>query len=139
MTRFTTSCLMLSLVAVVLMSGCAMTMTPVTGFAYSDVKGPWVATSADGGSKVGTSEAQSILGLVGLGDASIEADPSRGLPRLQHSVDLCEVDRHGLRRISRRSLPARTGRHNTASRCEPCAMGEGVGAAIIWSRLEAWY
>ena len=87
MSRFTTGCLMLSLVAVLLMSGCAMTMTPVTGFVYSDVTGPWVATSADGGSKVGTSEAQSILGLVGIGDASIDAAVKNGGIKKIHHVD----------------------------------------------------
>lgn len=84
MSKYTTSCLLLSLVAVLLVSGCAMTMTPATGVLYSDVKGPWVA--ADGGAgKSGTSECLSILGAVAIGDASIEtAMKNGGITKVNH-------------------------------------------------------
>ena len=40
---------------------------------FGDVKGPYIATDNVGDSKTGTSEAMTILGLVALGDASIDA------------------------------------------------------------------
>jgi len=57
------------------LSSCAHAMAPVTGFIYSDVKGPFAATSNTRvkGGKVGTATATSILGWVAQGDASIEA------------------------------------------------------------------
>ena len=87
MSKHATSCLLLSLVAVLLVSGCAVTLTPVTGFIYSDVKGPLQATSNEGSMKTGTSEATSILGLVGTGDASIEAAMKDGKITKIHHVD----------------------------------------------------
>ncbi len=85
MSKFTTSCLVLSLVAVMLMSGCAQTLTPATGFVYSKVKGPFAATGAPKGSKMGTSECESFVGLVAVGDASIEtAAKNAGITKISH-------------------------------------------------------
>ena len=75
------------LLAVVMLTGCAMTVTPATGFLYTDAKGPWAATSNEGGSKVGTSECSSILGWVATGDASIQAAMANGGIQKIHHVD----------------------------------------------------
>jgi len=70
-------------------SGCAAyAVAPVTGFVYSDIKGPMTATNASGGfSKVGTSVCTSVLGIVGQGDASIDAAMKNGGITKIHHVD----------------------------------------------------
>jgi len=75
-------------VIAVVFTGCAaMSTTPVTGFIYTDVKAPITATSNNGASKEGRASAQSILGLIATGDASIQAAAkSAGITRI-HSVD----------------------------------------------------
>jgi hypothetical protein len=66
-------------------TSCAMVATPVTGFVYTDVKAPLDATSGDMGTKTGTSECCSILGIVALGDASIQAAAqSAGITKIHH-------------------------------------------------------
>ncbi len=66
-------------------SSCAMTMTPVTGFIFTDAKGPLTATASVKGKRAGTTEATSILGLVGIGDASIEtAARNGGITKISH-------------------------------------------------------
>jgi len=68
-----------------LMSGCAMTMAPVTGYLYTDVKAPFAVTSNQVSTKVGTAKMQSILGWVASGDASIEAAAkSAGITKIHH-------------------------------------------------------
>ena len=68
-----------------LMSGCAFTTAPVTGFIYTDVKAPLAVTSNAGSTKVGTASMQSILGIVATGDASIEAAAkSAGITKIHH-------------------------------------------------------
>ena len=64
--------------AALLLSGCAMVLTPATGFLYSDVKGPHAVTPNAGYSKVGTSQCTSILGWIATGDASIKAAMENG-------------------------------------------------------------
>jgi TRL-like protein family len=67
------------------LTGCAMAMSPVTGFIYSDVKAPLTATSHDNSSKVGRAECTSILGLVAQGDASIQkAASAAGISQIHH-------------------------------------------------------
>ncbi len=62
-----------------------MTSSPVTGFVYQSTKGPITATSNNLGSKVGTSQATSILGWFATGDASIEAAAkSAGIKKISH-------------------------------------------------------
>ncbi len=72
-------------VIAVLLAGCA---TPYpTGFLFTEVKLPAIATANKGGDKVGVSECTSILGLIATGDASIEAAAkSAGITKI-HSVD----------------------------------------------------
>ena len=56
------------------LSGCAYSAaSPVTGFAYTAAKSTHGATSNPIGSKTGKSCAMSILGIVGMGDASAAA------------------------------------------------------------------
>ena len=65
--------------------GCA-TLYP-HGILFTEVKLPAEATSADTGSKVGISECVSVLGLVAIGDASIEAAMKNGGIKKIHHVD----------------------------------------------------
>src|SRR4051812_27666907 len=58
--------------------GCAMARSPVTGFLYTDVKSNSGVTEAYGGSARGEACASSILGIVGTGDASLDAAKKNG-------------------------------------------------------------
>jgi tellurite resistance protein len=79
---------MASLLILSFMTGCAAyAVAPVTGVLYSDVKSGMAATSADNSSKVGTATAQSILGLVAVGDASIETAMKNGNITKVHHID----------------------------------------------------
>ncbi len=79
-----TKLLGISLLALFL-GGCAMAMSPVTGFVYMDVKAPVAATSNTAAAKTGTAKAESYLGWIGVGDASIEAAmKSGGITKVQH-------------------------------------------------------
>jgi len=71
--------------AIVMMTGCAST-TPVNGMLYVDMKGPIAVGDAASASKVGTSKATAILGIV-TGDASIEAAMQNGGITKVHHVD----------------------------------------------------
>lgn len=74
--------------ASLLLSSCAA-IGPVMGFAYTDVKYGTAATSNNLGSKVGRAEAKGYLGVVAIGDASIEAAAkSAGIKKISH------VDQH---------------------------------------------
>lgn len=78
----------LALAAVVVSGvGCAGVAAPVHGSLYTDVKYPAIVTSNDGGSKVGTATATSYLGIVALGDASVEAAAAAGGIKKVKSVD----------------------------------------------------
>jgi len=75
--------ILLSLVA--FMSSCAIVKSPLSGALYSDVKAPVAVTSNAHSTKVGSSEATSILGLVAQGDASIDAAAkSAGITKIHH-------------------------------------------------------
>lgn len=68
-----------------LLSSCAASKSPLTGFWYTDVKAPLAATSNSGSSKVGSASAKSILGIVATGDASIDAAAkSAGITKIHH-------------------------------------------------------
>lgn len=67
------------------LSGCAAGPGVVTGVWYSNQSGPVAVTGETGASKVGVSRANSILGLVGTGDASISAAMRNGgITKVQH-------------------------------------------------------
>lgn len=62
-----------------MLSGCgAMASSPVTGQLYSDVKGPVDAEGDAEATKKGESCAKSYLGLIGVGDASIDSAKEDG-------------------------------------------------------------
>ena len=72
-------------VCALMLTSCAMTSSPVTGFLYQSTKGPITATSNNLGSKVGRAEATSILGWIATGDASIQAAAkSAGIKKISH-------------------------------------------------------
>ncbi len=72
-------------VAAVALTSCAAGIAPVTGLVYTNVKGPIAATDNTVGSKVGTSSAKSILGIIGTGDASIDAAAKNaGITKISH-------------------------------------------------------
>jgi len=62
-----------------LSTGCAMsTNVPVSGYLYQGAKGATAATSNALGGRTGESCASSILGVVGIGDASIASAAKAG-------------------------------------------------------------
>ena len=71
--------------AAVLLPACNIVASPLAGGLFQDTQAPFTATSADVGSKLGTSEADTILGLVARGDCSInEAATSQGISSISH-------------------------------------------------------
>jgi hypothetical protein len=71
----------LSAIAILLSlsTGCAMSFnSPVTGGLYTGAKGATAATSNTLGARTGQACAMSILGVVGLGDASIASAAKAG-------------------------------------------------------------
>lgn len=74
------------LVATFLLTGCAHVLwQPAPGLIYSDVTSPWDASNGDLGTKHGSAQMTSILGLVATGDASIEtAAKSAGITKITH-------------------------------------------------------
>lgn len=64
--------------SLVMMYGCAAGVAPVTGFVFTEVSGPVVATTSTASSKTGTATCQSILGWVALGDCSITTAKKNG-------------------------------------------------------------
>ena len=81
--------LALASVTACLLSSCAVVRSPLTGFIYTDMKSPMAVTNNSGSTKVGMAKAQSILGVVATGDASIEAAAKKaGITKIHH------VDEH---------------------------------------------
>ena len=77
--------LFFAICVVALFSSCAAVQSPVGAWAYVNVKGPVAVTSNSGSSKVGTAECVGYLGLVSMGDASIQtAAKSAGISRIHH-------------------------------------------------------
>lgn len=71
--------------AALMFTGCGIVKTPVTGAFYTDVKDGMAVTSNAGSSKVGTAEAKGYLGIVAIGDASIQAAAKEaGISRIHH-------------------------------------------------------
>jgi len=58
--------------------GCAMVMSPASGFLYTQTMGPVGAAQNGPSPKKGEACAESFLGIVGLGDASILAAAKNG-------------------------------------------------------------
>ena len=75
--------------------GCSTTPTP-KGIIYTGCKGPLYGTSNESGSKIGTSKAQSLLGLIACGDASVNAAAKEaGITKIHH-VDYNEFSLLGI-------------------------------------------
>lgn len=67
------------------MSSCAVVSSPAFGGLYSEVKSPLMVTNNKLGKKVGVGEFKSILGIVAMGDASIETiAKDAGIKRISH-------------------------------------------------------
>ncbi|WP_334088997.1 TRL-like family protein, partial [Helicobacter typhlonius] len=75
--------------AVALFSGCAIGSTAglVSGVLYSDMTGPVAATSTGGDSKQGQAKCSNILGLVSVGNCSVDAAAKAGNISQIKSVD----------------------------------------------------
>lgn len=68
-----------------MLTSCAAVSSPVVGALYTSAKAPVAVTSNTVGTKVGTASATSVLGIVGTGDASIEAAAkSAGIKKISH-------------------------------------------------------
>jgi hypothetical protein len=70
-----------------LVSGCASMRAPTYGVLYTDVHAGEGVTESQSGNRVGEACAMSILGLVAIGDASIEAARRNGAVTMITSVD----------------------------------------------------
>lgn len=77
--------LVVGVAAIVMMTGCAG-VSPVNGSLYVDMKAPIAVGDASSASKMGTSKATAIIGIV-TGDASIEAAMQNGGITKVHHVD----------------------------------------------------
>lgn len=74
-----------ALLVLLCMTGCMTVASPAVGWVYTDVKWPQASTSNGAGMKTGSSEAMSILGIVALGDASVEtAAKKAGITKIHH-------------------------------------------------------
>ncbi len=73
-------------IATVLLSSCgAFAGAPVYGGLYMEVEAPFTATDNTVGNKVGTGKATSYLGLIAMGDASINtAAKKAGITKISH-------------------------------------------------------
>jgi len=67
----------LGLVGVLGVAGCGA-VGPLPGILYTNTKFPSIASQSGPGSKVGTAMARSYLGMVAVGDASVDAACKNG-------------------------------------------------------------
>jgi hypothetical protein len=68
-----------------LLTSCAGVKSPIMGAAYTSVKDGLLVTGNSGSSKVGVAEAVGYVGLIALGDASIQAAAkSAGITKIHH-------------------------------------------------------
>lgn len=74
-----------AIIAISLFGGCASTQP--MGLLFTDASLPITATSAGSGSKEGTATCTSILGLVALGDCSVDTAAKAGNISSIKSVD----------------------------------------------------
>ena len=82
--------------AALVLSGCAMAATPVSGMLYTSVQAPLTATSTSGAARTGTSTCSSILGIIATGDCSISAASRAGGITDIQSVDYESTNLLGL-------------------------------------------
>jgi hypothetical protein len=65
-------------IGIMLLTGCQPVASPLMGIIYNDTKFGYLATSNSGDTKEGKACAQTIMGLVATGDASISAAKGAG-------------------------------------------------------------
>lgn len=83
--------------SLLMLSGCgAVGTTPVLGILYTDVKAPITATNNSKGSKTGEAKCISVLGLVAVGDCSVEAAAKEGNINKVSTVDYKNMSILGL-------------------------------------------
>ena len=69
--------------AALFLAGCVK--SPIVGGLYTDIKDGMAVTGNAGSSKVGTAEAKGYVGVVAMGDASIQAAAREaGITRIHH-------------------------------------------------------
>ena len=89
--------IVLSISSLLMLSGCgAVGNTPVLGTLYTNVKAPITATNNPKGSKTGEAKCMSILGLVAVGDCSVEAAAKEGKINKVSTVDYKNISVLGL-------------------------------------------
>lgn len=72
----------------VVLGGCAVTVGPVTGLAYTNAKYPWSATgSPKEPTRVGRATVRSFFGAIATGDASIQTAAQNGGITEIHHID----------------------------------------------------
>lgn len=78
--------LLICVAATAFLSSCAVINTPAgLGLIYTEVQSGQAVSGNSLGSKVGISKAQNILGLVAVGDASIQAAAkAAGITKISH-------------------------------------------------------
>ena len=81
-------CMMIGLISLVLLTGCAMVASPVNGGLVTSLTAPITATASTSSyNKVGSSSCTSILGWFASGDCSIDAAAKNGNITKIHHVD----------------------------------------------------
>lgn len=65
-------------VCALFLSGCAYANSPVVGGLVTKIKAPITATAVSAGEKIGKAKCMSILGIVAVGDCSVEAAKKNG-------------------------------------------------------------
>ena len=75
--------------SLLVLGGCmAQVATPITGFAFTDVQGPLLATNSEKEpERVGRATMKTFLGLIATGDASIQTAAKNGGITEIHHVD----------------------------------------------------
>ena len=79
--------IVLSISSLLMLSGCAVGTAPVVGTLFTNVKAPITATNNPKGSKTGEAKCMSILGLIAVGDCSVEAAAKEGKINKVSTVD----------------------------------------------------
>lgn len=78
------------------LSGCAHVDAPVTGFLFTNTESPLTATSGPRGSKHGKASSASILGILAMGESSIQSAADRaGIKTISH-VDVASYSILGI-------------------------------------------
>ena len=87
MKSLTRAGLALASLTLLITTGCAMAMAPVSGFLYTKVDAPYTVNADAEAKKTGSASCKSILGLCATGDASIAAAAKAGGITKIHHVD----------------------------------------------------